>query len=277
MPADELPGIPGLLQRAASKWASGDRTESINLYDEASALARDAGDSAKEAEIELGKGFALLQLKDPDSMALAQTCLEKTKAIATASGNEAQVKFVQMIIDTNGMIETEHPGGCSDEGSKPKPCDGGDDLVAKLATVLALHADPGSPWSAQLDAALVKFVAEHGATDWAAATAALNHELARVDSELCGVDGAGAGAGGGQPLTAVAVEPLTAVAVEQRWALLIPTLKEEFADQEKERSCGHSCGSCPTRPACQLHDALETTDDIEDMLLFRAPPPIPAK
>ena len=98
-----------------------------------------------------------------------------------------------------------------------------------------------------------------------------------MDSELCGVDGAGAGAGGGQPLTAVAVEPLTAVAVEQRWALLIPTLKEEFADQEKERSCGHSCGSCPTRPACQLHDALETTDDIEDMLLFRAPPPIPAK
>ena len=26
---DELPGIPGLLQRAAAKWASGDRTESI--------------------------------------------------------------------------------------------------------------------------------------------------------------------------------------------------------------------------------------------------------
>jgi len=58
------------------------------------------------------------------------------------------------------------PGGCGDEGSKPKPCDGGDDPAAKLATVLALHADPGLPWSAQLDAALVKFVAEHGATDW---------------------------------------------------------------------------------------------------------------
>ena len=287
-------------------------------------MARAAGDSAKEAEIELGKGFALLQLKDPASMARAQTCLEKTKAIATASGNEAQVKFVQMIIDTNGMIETELGGGagCGDEGGKPKPCDGGDDLAEKLAVVQALHSDPASPWTAQLDLALVKVVAEHGTADWvsietrpcrkpphlhttpalvdmtclpsavlcfrfdrrthtnpsppssppidpesfgtarhqAATTAALNRELARGGSEACGDPGS---TGGGQPLTATMVE--------HRWALLTPTLKEEFADQEKERACGHSCGSCPTRPACQLHDALET--DIEDTKLFRAPPP----
>ena len=80
-----------------------------------------------------------------------------------------------------------------------------------------------------------------------------------MGSEACGDAGS---TGGGQPLTATMVE--------HRWALLTPTLKEEFADQEKERACGHSCGNCPTRPACQLHDALET--DIEDTLLFRAPP-----
>jgi hypothetical protein len=54
----------------------------------------------------------------------------------------------------------------------------------------------------------------------------------------------------------------TAKEVEMRWLLLAPSVKVEMEDRDKERACGHSCGTCPTKPTCQLHDAVGL--DMED-------------
>jgi hypothetical protein len=54
----------------------------------------------------------------------------------------------------------------------------------------------------------------------------------------------------------------TAKEVEMRWLLLAPSVKVEMEDRDKERACGHSCGTCPTKPTCKLHDAVGL--DMED-------------
>lgn len=48
--------------------------------------------------------------------------------------------------------------------------------------------------------------------------------------------------------------------LRQWWADIAPTVKAELAT-DTTRACGHTCGTCPTRSTCGLHDAL----DIEDL------------
>ena len=55
---------------------------------------------------------------------------------------------------------------------------------------------------------------------------------------------------------------LTAGDVVKMWNSIKPVVRNELLhDADKERACGHTCHTCPTRKTCHLHAAV----DIEDM------------
>lgn len=51
---------------------------------------------------------------------------------------------------------------------------------------------------------------------------------------------------------------------ERAWQRLLPSIRDKLAGQP-EMPCGHSCDTCPTRHDCQLHSAVESARDIEDL------------
>ena len=104
-------------------------------------------------------------------------------------------------------------------------------------------------WARPRDAALIKAVSDLGASDWDAIAAAVNERLSVASERVAP-----------PPLR---TESLTAATAQQRWDELAPLLKAELADPTLERDCGHSCGTCPTRSQCHLHEVL----DIEDMTM----------
>jgi hypothetical protein len=109
-------------------------------------------------------------------------------------------------------------------------------------------------WARPRDAALIKAVSDLGAGDWGAVAAAVNAKMLAVAPT------------NESPTDAPRrheQKDMTAAAAKQRWDELAPLLKTELSDPTLERDCGHSCGTCPTRSQCHLHEVLE----IEDMVL----------
>ena len=58
--------------------------------------------------------------------------------------------------------------------------------------------------------------------------------------------------------------PKTGSELEEAWNHLAPLVKDKLEEQQ-EMPCGHSCNTCPTKHDCQLHDAVGSVRDIEDL------------
>lgn len=58
--------------------------------------------------------------------------------------------------------------------------------------------------------------------------------------------------------------PKTGSELEETWNDLAPLVKDKLEEQQ-EMPCGHSCNTCPTKHDCQLHDAVGSVRDIEDL------------
>lgn len=168
-----------------------------------------------------------------------------TRKSRAGSGNEAQAKFVQMLIDKGGQFSS-NGSGCSDVGA----CDpeGVDAVVAAARSRAATKqsdstvGDGGissSKWMPGADSALVRAVAAHGGSAW---------DAVAIELEQAGHN-------------------VAASAAAARWAVLAPGVREELKDPQQQRECGHSCATCPTRTTCQLHTAVE--QDIEDTVAQR--------
>lgn len=59
----------------------------------------------------LGKGFALLQFEDPAKVDAGLKVLNAVLEVARASGNSAQVQFVEMLVKSKGQIPSHGHGG----------------------------------------------------------------------------------------------------------------------------------------------------------------------
>eukprot|EP00040_Diaphanoeca_grandis_P004413 m.28609 g.28609 ORF g.28609 m.28609 type:complete len:264 (+) comp15944_c0_seq1:91-882(+) len=260
MEATQSQSIEDTLAQAESFWTSGERTKAITFYDAALELASNQGLSDKVGQIQLGKGFALLQLEDATSRDMALDCLQKAKTVASESGNVAQQNFIQMIIEKNGKFETG--SNCKDVA----PCDDVSILSEKLHKAALANDTSDDSWTSAMTSELIQLVARDGSQDW--------NKLATEFKKLCKDESNPANTGSdttaendkGHQSIETPTDHVTAAYLKQRWETLKPTLQAEFSDQDKERACGHSCGSCPTRSTCQLHDAL----DIEDMIVFKS-------
>lgn len=99
---------------------------------------------------------------------------------------------------------------------------------------------------------LVKLIADHDVGDWSAKAKILNnmdvHIHTDTHTDVNPHAARGKGVHGGE--------------VAKMWLRIKPIVKKQLTqDSLAERACGHSCGTCPTRPTCHLHAAV----DIEDM------------
>ena len=112
------------------------------------------------------------------------------------------------------------------------------------------------------DETLVALVANQGPRDWEAMVEPLLAAMASSSSEQTGEERREAAAGGTGESVATS---LSADDISARWEHLRPLLREEFATgggMDKERKCGHTCGTCPTRKTCHLHGAIEDIEDV---------------
>jgi calmodulin-lysine N-methyltransferase len=240
------------LASAEEHWRTGDRSEALHKYDEALAIVRAADGagppSTTQTEVMLGKGFALLQFEDEEHVRDGLDVLNAVLEQARVTGNEQQIQFVEMLIKSKGQMPaptSDGHGACADSS----PCDSQfDDVAARI------NRPPpdgtGRSWELPADAALIKAVSDNGVSDWNVIAAAVTVRLAAIG----GADGADA-------------DQLCADDAERRWAALAPLVKAEISDPDLERDCGHSCGTCPTRSQCQLHEAV----DIEDFISLPRP------
>eukprot|EP00041_Stephanoeca_diplocostata_P024991 m.644252 g.644252 ORF g.644252 m.644252 type:complete len:302 (-) comp22647_c0_seq15:2696-3601(-) len=293
------------LSEAERLWRANDRSAAVKEYDAAVDIAREQFPE-KVGEILLGKGFALMQVDETSRDGVR--ALKEAQDIAKTSGNQAQVDFVQMLIDNKGGIpgvtDSEHShrddAGCSDVSH----CD---DTFENLTQNLKDKGDVlKSDWYPEADACLIKLVADNGTGDWDLKAVAISSTcgdkifltpspLHRKSVEII-VDGV-AGHSVTQPINgksggdngdgsaaeradngindnadvsatlgeavvgSSAVASLTGRDVEEHWLRIAPRVRAELSDPTSVRACGHTCGTCPTRSTCKLHDVL----DIEDM------------
>ena len=158
-----------------------------------------------------------------------------------------------MLLERDGKIESHHhdgDGGCCKDKEDGDACNEHDEVAAAVST-------GGDGWSKEEESLLVQLVAKDGRGDWAAKATELGTQLPREGPALSGED------------------------TEARWILMAPKVpraaafmdhdvvallqvKASLLEKEKERECGHSCGTCPTRHDCQLHEAVGI--DIEDLV-----------
>jgi hypothetical protein len=280
------------LSNAETYWKESRTQEALEQYD--LALQLTSTNESKTGEILLGRGYAILNSSDPtvvQDQALQRQGLhnlETAKEISVKLGNDRAALFVQQIIDQKGKLHVhdtaggKKSGGCCKEESKANENEGDEhhcsshDAVAKTSAAAAAAAaaaalvdmgtdmaaglppQPSSPdnaggvggdggggrWTSAMDERLISLVAKLGVKRWEEVSMALK-ELEEGVAVLFSVQ-----------------------QLEQRWAYLKPFVKYELEHgdgMDKERSCGHTCNTCPTRSTCELHDAV----DIEDLVLGR--------
>ena len=92
------------------------------------------------------------------------------------------------------------------------------------------------------NATLQQLVADHGVGDWNAKAKILSSEDTGIHSQLLDAQG------------------VRGSEVAKMWFRIKPIVKIQLKSDDT-RACGHTCGTCPTRSTCHLHDAV----DIEDM------------
>ena len=286
------------LSAAEALWQKGNTRGALREYDAALALAREHGDEAKEGEIQLGKGFAILNTHpaasaaattkssgaeegpplDPELCALAVASLEAARDLAAKAGNAQAVAFVQQLLDSNGKLhhkahgECEHHRVCSgeDEGGTVHQCSDHNEIARRTAVRAARSSAAGTAmdddgrntvWTADADEILIAVVAKDGPRDWQLKAAELGGALAVAAAAAETEDDANDDE---DNLRRQSLPLFNADEVATRWEYLRPLVREEFARGEgflKPRKCGHTCGTCPTRSTCHLHDAV----DIEDL------------
>ena len=61
--------------------------------------------------------------------------------------------------------------------------------------------------------------------------------------------------------------PPSPTSLERRWREDLGPRVAARLEDDPEMKCGHTCGTCPTKATCQLHDALDAgaVRDIEDL------------
>ena len=139
--------------------------------------------------------------------------------------------FIKMLLEQNGKLHPDKgDGGCCKE---KEGCNEHDDVAKAVAT-------GGDGWSKEEESLLVQLVARDGLGRWEAKAAELSSKHRADGGSLSGEE------------------------VELRWNEMAPRVKEELMEIERQRECGHSCGTCPTRHDCSLHEAVGI--DIEDLV-----------
>eukprot|EP01043_Picozoa_sp_COSAG02_P015796 COSAG02_NODE_681_length_18539_cov_44.668925_10_plen_1058_part_00 len=96
--------VDTILDRAERCWMSGHLQDSLQHYDDALKLAREAGDGMIEGMVLAGKGCALASSKDRTLLLDALDCYKRSKQLAEAGGMTNQVKFMESLI--NGVAES---------------------------------------------------------------------------------------------------------------------------------------------------------------------------
>mmetsp|Transcript_101933 Transcript_101933/g.287680 ORF Transcript_101933/g.287680 Transcript_101933/m.287680 type:complete len:361 (-) Transcript_101933:93-1175(-) len=89
-----------LMAEAIWRGSEGDREQALPHYEAATVLARQAGDASQEAMINIGHGFALLQLGMIDR---GCELLRVVKERAEAAGNARAAQFAQHMLDQAGL------------------------------------------------------------------------------------------------------------------------------------------------------------------------------
>ena len=290
------------LAEAERLWRESDTRGALQRYDLALELARGAGNTDKEGMILLGKGFAILNAQDQETRedeALrreAKECLQAAKVLAQEQGKIDAAAFVQQLLDRNGLMPSTH--SCEDHGK----CDEkSGDNCSDHATVIRAVAEKAdivrrrrrvevgvaekpegrelredgteALWTQAADEALITCVAREGPGNWdekalALFASELEHSSTCLDSESgLSKSDAATETGKSAPKSAAAFQNMSGDDLRRRWDYLLPFVREEFHTNPdamtKKRACGHSCGTCPTRKSCHLHDAVA---DIEDMV-----------
>ena len=100
------------------------------------------------------------------------------------------------------------------------------------------HCEGGFADLSPLDAALVEIIAKEGVGDWKTKAAVLRKREGKFGSAEVSASG-----------------------LKERWSALAPKVATKLA-KNPEMPCGHTCGTCPERDACKLHDALEDMEDL---------------
>ena len=96
--------VDTILDQAERCWMSGHLQDSLQHYDDALKLAREAGDGMIEGMVLAGKGCALASSKERTLMLDALDCYKLSKQLAEACGMVQQVKFMESLI--NGIAES---------------------------------------------------------------------------------------------------------------------------------------------------------------------------
>lgn len=122
-----------LLGAAEARWQLGDKTAALVCYDRALGNAVDAGDKDGEAQVLLGKGFALMSIGEGGR---AVESLERSAALADSLGHTAQARFIENMLlqaramDTAGPRQKDALGGeVAERGASnesARTADGGD-------------------------------------------------------------------------------------------------------------------------------------------------------
>ena len=255
------------LQLAERLWKESKMIEALQQYDKALDLA--SSNESKQGEILLGRGYSILNSRDEKVLADTQLRLEavrnleRAKAISVKHGNERAANFVQQIIDKEGKLHVHdhvhddvegNSGCCSSKQDGTGEAASGEcsshDVVARTAasraaaeattTTTTTTTTTDVLWTEDLDERLISIIAKLGVGRWEEVSYALQEEES--------------------------MESLLSVnELKVRWTYLKPFVKHEFEHGEgmdKKRKCGHTCGTCPTRPSCELHAAV----DIEDLI-----------
>eukprot|EP00039_Didymoeca_costata_P013663 m.211551 g.211551 ORF g.211551 m.211551 type:complete len:238 (-) comp15839_c0_seq1:454-1167(-) len=226
------------LRLADVKFRGGNHKDSIELFDESLEICRELQDKAKEVEVLLGKGIALLGMAGENESIKESglTCLIDAKSLASSSGNQAQIMFIDMLIDNKGQF----PGAQTQCSSTPEQ----EHVQLAQAVASTAKSEPvtldntETSWDATLDEHLVLLVAELGLS-WDIVTERLKQKLQEHSS---------------------LVQSIQTETVMKRWHQLAPIIKDELKDADQKRDCGHSCRECPTRSDCKLHEAVDMED-----------------
>lgn len=209
------------LQRAEELWQQGATDEAIQEYDAALAVVRAQGDAQMEGTILVGKGYALMNSTDAEHRKTATSALELAMSFAES---EMQKKFIQELLE-KACADYNFPQGC----------------YATMPDQLASHALSDLQLDEQI---LVQLVAESGPGNWEEKSTTIVERLYTLPS--------------------VPEEMLrncrSAEYIEARWNAIAPIVRIRL-EAEVQMPCGHTCGTCPTRNTCHLHEAL----DIEDI------------
>mmetsp|Transcript_47273 Transcript_47273/g.111291 ORF Transcript_47273/g.111291 Transcript_47273/m.111291 type:complete len:225 (-) Transcript_47273:40-714(-) len=215
------------LTKAEALWQQGQREEAIGEYDAALEEAAAAQDKDAEAMVLVGKGFALLGAGGSHFEA-ALEALERAKGL---SETPAQVEFIENLMtrakqdhDSGGDVQMPAHAVLQAAGVEAESCEG-----EQPTGCLSGEAHSGLGLE-EPDQALVELIARDGAGDWESKAVELAAKFpSRSPEELA-----------------------------ETWRRIEPEVREKLKGNP-EMPCGHTCGTCPTKSSCHLHD-------IEDLM-----------